>query len=249
MTIKLAVILAAGMGTRLKELGVSRPKGFLQLGDHPIIIESITKLLNSGTERIVIVTGHLAKFYEELKTHYSQITTIHNPLYATSGSMYSLYCARELIDADFLLLESDLIYEQRAISIAIKFPQNNVVILSGKTNAGDEVYVETSGDTITAMSKNFSNLNHLPTGELVGICKISLPLFERMIDYAKTQFTRTLKVDYETNALVGVAQSYPVHYTLIPDLLWAEIDTTNHLSRAKEQVYPNIGVAELRYDD
>lgn len=240
MIIKLAVILAAGMGTRLKELGVSRPKGFLQLGEHPIIVESITKILNSGIERIVIVTGHLAEFYEELKAHYPQVTTIHNPVYATSGSMYSLYCAREVIDSDFLLLESDLIYERRALSIAINFPQNNVVLLSGHTNAGDEVYVETRGENITAMSKNPSNFNHLPTGEFVGICKISLPLFEKMINYGQLKFNESIKFDYETDALVDVAQSYPVYYTLIPNLFWAEIDDSNHLSRAKAQVYPNI---------
>lgn len=240
MTIKLAVILAAGMGTRLKELGVSRPKGFLQLGDRPIVVESITKLLNSGIERIAIVTGHLAEFYEELKKDYPQVTTIHNPLYATSGSMYSLSCAREFIDRDFLLLESDLIYEQRALDRAIHFERNNVVLLSGPTNAGDEVYVETRGETIAAMSKNPASLDFPPTGELVGICKISLSLFERMIGYADQEFKTSLKVDYETDALVEVAQSYPVYYTLIPDLMWGEIDDINHLARAKEKIYPYI---------
>lgn len=240
MSIKLAVILAAGMGTRLKQLGISQPKGFIKLGDRPIIEESITKLLNCGIERIAIVTGHLAEFYEELKTHYPQVVTIHNPLYASSGTMYSLYCARELIDSDFLLLESDLIYEDRSLPIVLNFPQDNVVLLSGKTNAGDEVYVETRGDTITAMSKNPSTLNRPATGELVGICKISLPLFERMISYASSKFETSFKVDYETDALVCVAQSYPVYYTAIADLLWAEIDDSHHLRRAKEQIYPNI---------
>lgn len=240
MTIKLSVILAAGMGTRLKELGKSQPKGFLQLGNRPIIVESIIKLLNSGVERIVIVTGHLAEFYDELKSYYPQVTTIYNPLYGTSGSMYSLYCARQVIDQDFLLLESDLIYEQRTLTATINFPQNNVVLLSGQTNAGDEVYVETSGHTISAISKDTSSFNHSPTGELVGICKISLPLFKRMIDYAQIKFRTTFKVDYETDALVKVAQSYPIYYTLFPDLLWAEIDDSNHLLRAQEQVYPSI---------
>ena len=44
---------------------------------------------------------------------------VHNPDYADSGSMYSLYCARDVIDEGFLLLESDLIYESRALDVLL----------------------------------------------------------------------------------------------------------------------------------
>ena len=151
--VKTAIILAAGMGTRLKELGQSFPKGFLQLGERTII---------------------------------------------------------------------------------------NVILLSGQTNAGDEVYVATSGETIVAMSKNQAELSNQIAGELVGISKISQPLFERMLQHASLRFENSLKVDYEVDGLVSAAQSYPVYYTAISDLLWAEIDDLDHLVRAKEQIYPAI---------
>jgi len=240
MTVQTAVILAAGMGTRLKELGKSIPKGFLQLGDRPIVEESITCLLDVGIQNIIIITGHLAEFYTNLQRRYPQVTTVHNPDYANSGSMYSLYCAHKCINSDFLLLESDLIYESRALKSVLDFPQENVVLLSGKTNSGDEVYVETSGQTITAMSKNYASLIQIPTGELVGICKISKLLFHQMLDYASKRFQYSLKVDYETDAMVSVAKSYDIYYTLMNDLLWAEIDDHHHLDRAKEQIYPQL---------
>lgn len=241
MTVKTAIILAAGMGTRLKELGKLSPKGFLKLGEKPIIEESIQRLTSFGIERIIIVTGHLSEFYENLQSRYNnQIVTIHNPRYADSGSMYSLFCARELIDGDFLLLESDLIYERQALAVALDFPQDNVILLSGQTNAGDEVYVETSGEKLVAMSKNKSELGNQIAGELVGICKISQALFERMLQEANLRFESSLKVDYETDALVAASQSYPVYCTVISDLLWGEIDDGNHLSRAKDKIYPAI---------
>ena len=110
--LQLAVILAAGVGTRLKEEGKTKPKGFLHLGQRPIIQESIDKLLRAGIRQIIIVTGHHFKFYERLKESYPGIIeTIYNSHYAGSGSMYSLYCARERLTEDFLLLESDIIYE------------------------------------------------------------------------------------------------------------------------------------------
>lgn len=241
MEIHTAVIMAAGMGLRLKELGRAVPKGFLQLGDRPIIEESIEKLRRCGIRRVVIITGHLSEYYLRLRERYGpQVKTVHNPFYAESGSMYSLYCARELIDGDFLLLESDLIYESRALEAVLSFPKDNVVLLSGPTDAGDEVYVETRGETILAMSKNKAKLGEAVAGELVGISKISQPLFQIMLQKATSMFERSLKVDYETDALVAASKDYPVYYTVVPDLCWSEIDDENHLLRAKQKIYPAI---------
>ena len=236
-----AVILAAGMGTRLKEIGQAAPKGFLRLGTRSIIEESIERLLNNGISRIIIVTGHLADFYERLSQDFAQrVSTVHNPRYAESGSMYSLYCARELLQEDFLLLESDLIYERRALSTVLNFPQNNVVLLSGPTHNGDEVYVETVGETIVAMSKNKAELGQSITGELVGICKISRSLFEVMLRCAEKTFKTSLMMDYETDALVAAAASCPVYYRVVTDLLWGEIDNRQQLATAMERIYPAI---------
>ena len=90
------------------------------------------------------------------------------------------------------------------------------------------------------MSKNKATLDGKIVGELVGICKISKPLFQRMIEYANQQFQSTLHVDYETDCLVGVAQDYSVYYHVINDLMWSEIDDADHLERAKKTVYPAI---------
>ncbi|RUT07238.1 hypothetical protein DSM106972_024990 [Dulcicalothrix desertica PCC 7102] len=240
MKIQTAVILAAGMGTRLKELGKSIPKGFLKLGKRPIIEETIMRLRSYGIQRIIIVTGHCYEFYEQLKKQYPEILTVHNSEYATSGSMYSLWCARELLNNDFLLLESDLIFEQRAIESVLSFNKENVILLSGKTNAGDEVYVQGNSGTIIAMSKNKDELGEPVVGELVGISKISLALYKQMLQSASEKFAATLKVDYETDTLVSVAQYHPVYYTVLTDLLWAEIDNSQHLQRASQQIYPAI---------
>ena len=59
-----AVILAAGMGTRLRESHTGMPKGFLCLGEQPIVVESIARLRKAGINNILIVTGHLSEFYE-----------------------------------------------------------------------------------------------------------------------------------------------------------------------------------------
>ncbi|MCB0375161.1 MAG: phosphocholine cytidylyltransferase family protein [Sinomicrobium sp.] len=241
MKITTAVILAAGKGRRMKVLGETIPKGFIRLGQKPIIEESVTKLIQCSISRIIIVTGHQAQYYESLKKVYPKhIITVHNPEYAKSGNLYSLYCAKDLICDDFLLLESDLIYEQRALKTVLTFPKANTALLSGFTHATDEVYVKTSGRHIVALSKNKSELGSNITGEFIGICKISVALFQQLLKTAAQLFKESLHRDYETDGLVAVAKKSPIFYTLINDLLWAEIDTETHLLRAKQSIYPAI---------
>ena len=60
--VRQAVILAAGMGSRLKGTIEEKPKGFLQFGNKSIIEESITKLIGIGITKIVIVTGYHSEY-------------------------------------------------------------------------------------------------------------------------------------------------------------------------------------------
>lgn len=235
-----AVILAAGMGTRLRGEFEDRPKGFIELGDRPIIVDSLERLAEAGIEDIVIVTGHCAEHYERLAAAYDAfVRTVHNDRYADSGSMYSLYCARELVHADFLLLESDLIYEPRALDVLLADDSPDAVLLSGPTGAGDEVWVETADGRLVAMSKDRDALGGV-AGELVGISKISAGLFDVMCRISAQAFESSLRVDYETDCLVAAARECAIACPVVADLAWAEIDDSTHLARARDYVYPRI---------
>jgi len=236
-----AVILAAGMGTRLRGELEDRPKGFLQLGERPIIVESLECLIEAGIEDVVIVTGHCAAHYEALAVDYDGfVRIVHNDRYADSGSMYSLYCARECVDADFLLLESDLIYEPRALDVLLADAAPDAILLSGATHAGDEVWVEARAGALVAMSKVRDSLGAV-AGELVGISKISTALFDFMCRISAEAFESSLRFDYETDCLVAAAAEHRIACPVVADLVWAEIDDPAHLQRAREIVYPQIG--------
>jgi len=235
-----AVILAAGMGTRLRAVHSDKPKGFIELAGPTIIEQSIARLERAGINDVVIVTGYGAEHYEQLALRYEGLVRlVHNPDYADSGSMYSLYCARELIDDGFLLLESDLIYESRALEVLVDLDFPDAVLLSGPTGAGDEVYVEAPGGQLSHMSKDRSQLGSV-AGELVGISKISRGLFALMKHIAAEHFEHDLKFDYETDCLVAAAQSWEIVCPVIADLAWAEIDDPAHMERAKNEVLPRL---------
>lgn len=236
-----AVILAAGQGKRLREEVQDHPKGFLRLGAQPIVAESVSRLAAAGIRDVLIVTGFAAAHYEQFaRQHAGLVRTVHNADFARSGSMYSLYCARDLVHGDFLLLESDLIYEPRALQVLLDDPAPDAVLLSGPTGAGDEVYVEVENGHLRNMAKDRARLGPGVAGELVGISKISAELFRIMQRIAAAAFRNSLNFDYETDCLVAAAAQRPIACPVVPDLLWGEIDDPAHLRRARELVYPRI---------
>lgn len=239
--ISTAVILAAGRGTRLAGHVQDYPKGFLRVGALPIIEESIDRLVAAGISEVLIVTGHCAGHYNELaKRRAGLLRVVHNERYADSGSMYSLWCARDFIHGPFLLLESDLVYEPRALHRLLDDPAADAILLSGATQAGDEVYVEVCEGRLLNMSKQAAALGGPPAGELVGISKISTELFRLMCAIADRAFATTLHFDYESDCLVAAGRERAIACPVIADLVWGEIDDPSHLARVRELVYPEI---------
>ncbi|MCC7328775.1 MAG: phosphocholine cytidylyltransferase family protein [Gammaproteobacteria bacterium] len=243
--VRSAVILAAGQGQRLRSEVEGYPKGFLRLGERPIVEESILRLLAAGIEDVVIVTGYAAEYYEALAQAYpGTLRTVHNADFARSGSMYSLYCAREALRGPFLLLESDLIYEPRALQVLLAGLAEDALLLSGPTGAGDEVYVEAPGGWLRAMSKDRASLGSGVAGELVGISRISAGLFALMQRIAAQAFTQSLRFDYETGCLVAAARERPIACLRVDDLLWGEIDDPAQLRRARAGLYARIAALD-----
>jgi choline kinase len=234
-----AIILAAGMGLRLKELNRGVPKGFISLGDDkPIIEHSIDALLTCGIENIIIVTGFMDEHYENLRSRYSQIKTVRNEKYAETGTMYSLWCARNLVNTDFILLESDLIYEIRAIKELLESTIENSILISGKTDAGDEVYVGADDNWVKQISKDRKTLSCI-IGEFVGVSKLSYDFYLKLIQIAEDGFDSNLLISYDMECFVLVAENNHLGFLKIENLLWAEIDDVSQLNKAAK-VWENI---------
>jgi choline kinase len=228
-----AVILAAGMGLRMKEMGEEIPKGFIRLGNIPIIEHSLKVLISSGIQEIIIVTGHKGGYYENLKGTYPEIKTVENTKFADTGTMYSLWCARDFIGSDFILLESDLIYAPGEIARIIDAPFSDCLLLSGTTHAGDEVYVEATENRVTRISKNQDQVKS-SVGEYVGIAKISKSLYGKLNQTGESLFDTNPKLSYDMDCMVQVANEHPIHFLRMEGLDWAEIDDLTQLERAQK---------------
>jgi hypothetical protein len=163
--------------------------------------------------------------------------------------MFSLYCARDRVDEAFLLLESDLVYERRALTACLEHQDANILLLADFSNSSDECYVETADGHLVAISKERESLKGDVYGEMVGISKISPELFSAMLKIAEDRFGSTRHMDYETECLVVAAQEVPVSCPVVENLIWCEIDDETHLARAKEEIYPLVQAVDARMVD
>lgn len=240
--IKTAVILAAGLGSRLKDRTKLKPKGFLEVEGISLIQRSVDNLLACGIEKIYIGTGYLSEVYEKFVKDYPEIETIKSDKYETTSSMYTLYNMRDKLKDDFLLLESDLLYEIDAINHLIKDKAEDVILASGKTNSNDEVYIDADKScNLVSMSKKKEELNFI-YGELVGISKISQSRYKMMCEAFENQDNP--KIDYEY-IMVQTSKIKPFFVKKIENLIWCEIDDEEHLNRALTKILPKIKAKKM----
>lgn len=240
--IREAVILAAGMGSRIQNFWAEKPKGLLKIGKKTLIEESIERLVGSGISHIILVTGYQHALYEELLADVPCVTLVYNQHYQTRGSMYSLFLARDFVHGDFLLLESDLIYETQCLTLLLASPHKNCLLLSGIRNIDDEVHVCGFEQHMNNLSKNPQEIKN-PVGVFVGISKFSIGFFNELSTLAESRFKNMPKYEYE-DCLVNASKHSPIHFLCKENLLWMEIDDRNHFHIA-QQKYPLICQSDI----
>ncbi len=237
--IKQAVIVAGGLGSRFGDRTKLMPKGFIEIEGVPMVERSIRKLIASGVEEIIIGTGHCSEYYDELAAKYHVIKTVRNDNYANTSSMGTLEVCVPYIKGDFLLLESDLVYDAVGLKVLHNDPRKNVILASGKSNSHDEVYLKTdSNGALCAVSKDKAAIGE-PDGELVGITKISLDCLNKMMAYYKSS-PDLIKLDYESALKQVSLDGESVYLKKIEYYAWTEIDDESMLDRALNQIYPRI---------
>lgn len=238
--IKTAVIMAAGMGTRFGDKTELIPKGFIPAGGIPMVERSIQTLKACGIEHIIIGTGYHKEHYEALAERETGIKCVFSPHFAETNSMYTLYNNKKTIgDDDFILLESDLVFEKKAITALMECEAPDVMLITPVTKFQDQYYVECDDNNIlTRCSVNKEEL--YAKGELVGIHKLSNTFYKKMCeDYVKIVDDKP-KLGYEYELLSISQHISPVYVLNVPGLLWYEIDDVDDLAYAEEYIIPNI---------
>ena len=113
-----AIILAAGIGSRLRPITDNLPKALVEVGGRPILAYQLDALLEVGIQQVVVCTGHMgAAIAKRCNEDYpdADIKFVENEAYLTTNNMFSLYLAREYLDGDVIVLNGDVCFDAEVL--------------------------------------------------------------------------------------------------------------------------------------
>jgi len=145
-----AIILAAGMGKRLKELTKNNTKCMVEVNGVTLIDRMLHQLEKQHLSRIVIVVGYegqkLMDYIDTLNIQ-TPIVYVNNPIYDKTNNIYSLALAKDyLCKEDSLLLESDIIFEDAVLDALLSDPRDTLALVDKYQSWMDGTCVKLSED-------------------------------------------------------------------------------------------------------
>lgn len=180
--------MAAGKGTRFGAMTETKPKGFIEFKGIPMVVRSIENLISAGISKIIIGTGYHREWYDSLAEKYPQIETVFSPHFAETNSMETLARCKDVVgEADFLLLESDIVYEQKALAALFEDPHPDIMLVTPVTKFQDQYYIASDEDGYlvkcsTVRDEIDTEKDCNSVGELVGLHKISNKFYKIMLE-------------------------------------------------------------------
>lgn len=234
-----AVILAAGLGSRLEPLTLERPKCMVEVAGVAIVDRMIARIAEAGIEDVVVVTGHL---HEVLERHLAssahpvarRAVTVWNERYAEWGNFYSLLVARDAIGGDsFIKLDGDVVMDGGVLPALLAAPGPAVLAVDRKPGLGDEeMKVRVEHGRAVELSKRIPPEAAL--GESIGIERIDAELapavfdaLAKLIDLGETHeyYERAYELLMRDGAAFGFAD--------ITACTWTEVDNRDDLAEAE----------------
>lgn len=148
--VKRAIIMAAGLGNRMRPVTNHTPKPMIRVNGIRMIDSVIGALHKNGIYEIYVVVGYLKEQFQVLEQEYPGLKLIENPYYDTCNNISSLYMAREHL-SDVIILDGDqIIYDETILSPEFSRSGYNAVWTDGET---DEWLMTVENGIVTACSR------------------------------------------------------------------------------------------------
>lgn len=232
-----ALLLAAGTGSRLYPLTKNAPKCLTIVNGKSILERMVSNLKQKGFKRLVVVTGHLENHIRDFLGNQAgdmKIEYVFSPRYNTTNNIYSLWMARDLISEPFLLLESDLVFDDSLLNDML-YPDRMAVARMQPWMNGTSVTVNGSGQ-VKEFLPNKADSHGEVKHKTVNIYSISLKSWNEMAIRLDKRITAGKVNDYyETVFAEMIADGSLCFKTVSFDgKPWYEIDTIEDLAKAEK---------------
>jgi choline kinase/phosphatidylglycerophosphate synthase len=216
-----AVILAAGLGTRMGE----KPKGLIKVAGRAILYRTMRLLQENGVKRFVVVTNERYEpFYREfIGRHGFDVELIINPE-PEKGNGHSLHLARERVSGRFILVMSDHVYSKDFIERAVNGEGIIVDREPRWIDIEEATKVQVKDGKVWKIRKGLKEWDAVDTGFFV-------------LDEGIFQVTEALERgkngDYSLSEVIERAK---VPVTFVDGLGWTDVDTPQDVKRARRML-------------
>lgn len=238
----IGVILAAGIGSRLRPLTERLPKALLSVGQGDTLLDCALSMLGrAGVERTVVVTGFAAGEIEDRledleHRHAMAIATVFNPGWARRNNAYSLWIARRELRDGAILVNADTLFPVSVLDELGALPELDYDIALAadmdKSLGAEEMklHVDPRG-YVTDVSKDLDPV--LADGEYIGVARIAAGAAERLEDALAATWRDRPDAYYEDGFQRLIDQGGRVLSVPFRRMPWVEVDDHADLALAR----------------
>lgn len=241
-----AIILAAGVGSRIRPMTNNRPKCLLEIGGHTILEMMLTHIQSCGISDVVFVLGYLKEQIQDYaKTKFPDLNYhfVTNKDYLETNTAFSLMLAKDLVkDCDFLKFDADVVFDKKILEKLIACEYSNCLCIDKHIQLDAEeikVVINDQNEVVQA-SKAVNPKSAI--GESIGIEKINHKtaglLFSELEDMMKHSCNHQEYYEAAYERLIQKGVSF--HALDITGLQWVEIDTKEDFVKAEKGQKPSM---------
>ena len=248
-----AIMLAAGVGDRLKDTCDGKPKCLLEFKGETLLSRHLATLASCEVDELLIVTGYRNNMIESrIKRNNSglRVSTVYNPDYR-KGSVVSLFKAAEFLTAGTttVLMDADVLYHPNILRTLIYSVHKNCFLLDRDFEAGNEpvALCIAEGKLVDFRKQIHKDVQFDYQGESVGFFKFSVTIGQELANRAGQYIKTDRQNEPYEEVIRDLLLEYPEDFGFedITGLPWLEIDFPEDVTRANRDIFPKIKQAEF----
>ncbi len=225
-----ALILNSGLGSRMGVLTSEHPKCMTEIsGNETILSRQLRQIANAGIKEVVMTTGA----FDAVLVNYCQsldlplhITFVKNPEYAETNYIFSIYCAKEYLDDDIILMHGDLVFENEVFDRVVQYEGSCMTVSSTLPLPEKDFKAVVKNGRVMKVGIEFFN----DAMAAQPLYKLTKDAWRQWLDKIAAFCEEGNRKVYAENALNELDGAADIHAIDVDNMLCAEIDNPEDLA-------------------